>query len=103
RQLDLFLEREFAAATRGRELSFVLFDLDHFKEYNDTYGHREGDDALVLFARVLREETRSMNLAARYGGEEFAATFRAPERRGDGSTPNASDAACSTRPAAASA
>ena len=82
RQLDLFLEREFAAATRGRELSFVLFDLDHFKEYNDTYGHREGDDALVLFARVLREETRSMNLAARYGGEEFAAILSGTGKTG---------------------
>ena len=82
RQLDLFLEREFAAATRGRALSFVLFDLDHFKEYNDTFGHREGDDALVLFARVLREETRSMNLAARYGGEEFAAVLSGTGKAG---------------------
>ncbi|HEX6938635.1 MAG TPA: sensor domain-containing diguanylate cyclase [Longimicrobiales bacterium] len=82
RQLDLFLEREFAAATRGRALCFVLFDLDHFKAYNDTYGHREGDDALILFARVLREETRSMNLAARYGGEEFAAVLSGTGKAG---------------------
>lgn len=82
RQLDLFLEREFAAATRGRALSFVLFDLDHFKEYNDTFGHREGDNALVLFAQVLREETRSMNLAARYGGEEFAAILSGTGKAG---------------------
>jgi diguanylate cyclase (GGDEF)-like protein len=75
RQLDLFLEREFAAAQRGRPLSFVLFDLDHFKVYNDTFGHREGDSALIRFANVLRAETRSMNLAARYGGEEFAAVL----------------------------
>ncbi|HEX7119912.1 MAG TPA: sensor domain-containing diguanylate cyclase [Longimicrobiales bacterium] len=82
RQLDLFLEREFAAATRGRALCFVLFDLDHFKAYNDTFGHREGDVALMRFARVLREETRSMNLAARYGGEEFATVLSGTGRAG---------------------
>ena len=75
RQLDFFLEMEFNAAQRGRPLCFVLFDLDHFKSYNDTHGHRAGDLALIEFANVLRHETRSMNLAARYGGEEFAAVL----------------------------
>ena len=75
RQLDFFLEKEFQAAIRGRPLSFVLFDLDHFKAYNDTHGHRAGDLALIKFADVLRAETRAMNLAARYGGEEFAAVL----------------------------
>lgn len=73
RQLDLVLERDFAAAARGRALCFILFDLDRFKAYNDAYGHREGDVALLKFAEILRTETRTMNLAARYGGEEFAA------------------------------
>ncbi len=82
RQLDLFLEREFAAAMRGRALCFVLFDLDHFKDYNDTFGHREGDDALIRFAQILRAETRSMNLAARYGGEEFAAVLSGTGKAG---------------------
>lgn len=72
RQLDLFLEREFAAARRGRPLCFVLYDLDHFKSFNDTHGHQAGDAALIRFAEVLRTETRAMNLSARYGGEEFA-------------------------------
>lgn len=72
RQLDLFLEREFAAARRGRPLCFMLYDLDHFKSFNDTHGHRAGDAALIRFAEVLRTETRAMNLSARYGGEEFA-------------------------------
>ncbi len=71
RQLDLFLKREFAAAQRGRPLCIVLFDLDRFKEYNDTNGHRAGDMALIKFGDILRIETRAMNLAARYGGEEF--------------------------------
>ena len=75
RQLDFFLEKEFAAAQRGRPLCFVLFDLDRFKDYNDAHGHQAGDQALIHFADVLRMETRAMNLAARYGGEEFAAVL----------------------------
>ncbi len=73
RQLQRELEREFAAARRGRRLAAVMFDLDTFKEYNDTYGHLAGDQALAAFGSTLREETRAMNLAARYGGDEFVA------------------------------
>ena len=82
RQLDLFLEKEFAAAERGRPLCFVLYDLDRFKEYNDTHGHRAGDVALIRFASVLRAETRAMNLAARYGGEEFATVLSGTDLAG---------------------
>ena len=82
RQLDLFLEKEFAAAERGRPLCFVLYDLDRFKEYNDTQGHRAGDVALIRFATVLRNETRAMNLAARYGGEEFATVLSGTDLAG---------------------
>ncbi|MBW3553525.1 MAG: sensor domain-containing diguanylate cyclase [Gemmatimonadetes bacterium] len=67
------LEREFAAARRGRELVAVIFDLDNFKAYNDTFGHLAGDEALQAFAGVLQAETRAMNLVARYGGDEFVA------------------------------
>jgi diguanylate cyclase (GGDEF)-like protein len=80
RQLDFFLEKEFAAAQRGRRLCFVLFDLDLFKEYNDAHGHQAGDRALIRFGEVLRMETRAMNLAARYGGEEFAAVLSETSR-----------------------
>lgn len=73
RSLEQGLEREFAAARRGRELVTVIFDLDNFKEYNDTFGHLAGDEALQTFARVLESETRAMNLIARYGGDEFVA------------------------------
>jgi diguanylate cyclase (GGDEF)-like protein len=82
RQLDLFLGREFAAAKRGRPLFFVLFDLDRFKVYNDTHGHRAGDVALIRFADILRGETRAMNLAARYGGEEFAVVLSGANHAG---------------------
>ena len=71
RQLDIFLEREFAAAERGRDLTVILFDLDDFKIYNDTEGHQAGDAVLRRFGRILDSETRAMNLAARYGGDEF--------------------------------
>jgi diguanylate cyclase (GGDEF)-like protein len=82
RQLDLVLEREFAAALRGRSACIVLYDLDRFKEYNDRHGHQAGDEALIRFGRVLQEETRSMNLAARYGGEEFAVVLSGTGRLG---------------------
>lgn len=73
RHARVFLENEFAAAQRGRPLSVVLFDLDRFKDYNDTYGHPAGDEALREFAGVLENTTRRMNLCARFGGEEFIA------------------------------
>ncbi|HEX6559695.1 MAG TPA: diguanylate cyclase [Longimicrobiales bacterium] len=82
RALDLFLEKEFAAAQRGRRLSVLLFDLDHFKEYNDRMGHQAGDSVLRAFASVLTEQTRAMNLAARYGGDEFMTILADTDRRG---------------------
>lgn len=71
RHLEMQLAREMAAAQRGRPLSIVLFDLDHFKQYNDRHGHLAGDEILRAFASVLSAETRRMNLVARYGGDEF--------------------------------
>lgn len=71
RHLEMHLAREIAAAQRGRALSIVIFDLDHFKRYNDRHGHLAGDEALRAFASVLAAETRRMNLVARYGGDEF--------------------------------
>lgn len=71
RLASLILEREFAAARRGRPLAVVLFDLDRFKAYNDRHGHAAGDKALRVFVDVLQSRTRRMDLSARYGGEEF--------------------------------
>jgi two-component system cell cycle response regulator len=66
------LGRKFQSARRfGRELSVVITDLDRFKSVNDTYGHHVGDEVLKMFAEVLRESARSVDLVARWGGEEF--------------------------------
>jgi diguanylate cyclase (GGDEF)-like protein len=71
RQLEHDLQREFAAARRGRRLIAAMFDLNDFKDYNDRHGHVAGDEALRAFGAALAAETRRMNLAARYGGDEF--------------------------------
>ena len=58
--------------TEGLDFSFVMADLDHFKDLNDANGHEAGDRALRIFAETLRHELRGEDLACRYGGEEFA-------------------------------
>ena len=71
RHLNIHLEREVAAARRGRGLVICIYDLDRFKDYNDSAGHLAGDDALRAFGQILVEENRAMNLVARFGGDEF--------------------------------
>lgn len=67
-----YLSTEYSRSVSGRyPLSVVLFDLDHFKLINDTYGHMAGDCVLEHFARRLRLSMRDTERAARYGGEEF--------------------------------
>jgi two-component system cell cycle response regulator len=67
------LSREIARATRyRRELSLVMFDLDHFKEVNDTHGHLAGDSVLKTLAFTIKSKIRTEDIFARYGGEEFA-------------------------------
>lgn len=66
------LSREFAAAERyDADLTVLMFDLDHFKETNDRFGHRAGDEVLVLLADSIRNELREADVAARFGGDEF--------------------------------
>lgn len=60
------------AVDRGRPLSIVMVDLDHFKRLNDEHGHLAGDRALEEVARVLRAQSRQDDLVSRFGGEEFA-------------------------------
>ncbi len=82
RHARLFLDNEFAAAERGRLLSVVLFDLDHFKAYNDQWGHAGGDEALRVFANILGPTTRRMDLSARFGGEEFVSVLTSTDTEG---------------------
>ncbi|HRP98322.1 MAG TPA: diguanylate cyclase [Rhodocyclaceae bacterium] len=84
RCFDDTLRREWRrAARRGAPLSLLLADIDHFKEYNDRYGHQRGDDCLKAVARELAARlNRPSDLVARYGGEEFAVIL--PETDADG-------------------
>ena len=73
RSFDAEIARSLAGLRRhGRPISLCLVDVDHFKRFNDSHGHVEGDRALIEVARVLGQQVRGSDLAARYGGEEFA-------------------------------
>lgn len=65
-------EDALASVEEGEPLSLLLMDIDHFKRFNDTYGHAVGDHVLKLLAVTLRECVKGLDTAARYGGEEFA-------------------------------
>ncbi len=73
---DERVEEEASRARRyGRPLTVALIDLDKFKQFNDTYGHAAGDDALRTLANVLKLSVRRSDIVARYGGEEFVVMF----------------------------
>lgn len=72
RYLVEFLDREVARAQRdSTDLSVVIMDVDNFKQFNDTYGHRCGDMVLQMIAAFLVQHTRRGDVVCRYGGEEF--------------------------------
>lgn len=68
------------SAREGRSFSICLADIDHFKDFNDAYGHLAGDEALKKVAGVLRSVARGDTVAARYGGEEFVMLLADMER-----------------------
>tara|TARA_R110002095_G_scaffold213099_1_gene203196 strand:- start:346 stop:1326 length:981 start_codon:yes stop_codon:yes gene_type:complete len=67
------LEKEFHRVKRNKHpCSVVMFDIDHFKKVNDTYGHQAGDEVIRRTSKLLKEMMRKSDIAGRYGGEEFA-------------------------------
>ena len=72
RYMQEFLERELHSARRKhRPLAVMMLDLDHFKRYNDSFGHSAGDQALAAVGEMLMRSVRAEDIACRYGGEEF--------------------------------
>lgn len=64
----------------ARPFSLVMVDVDHFKIYNDTHGHRQGDQVLQKVAKVMSSDLRQGDMAARYGGEEFVIIFQGVDK-----------------------
>ncbi len=72
RKFEIDLNIEISRAKRyHNDLSFIMFDIDHFKDVNDTYGHKTGDYILEKLASIIKSNIREDDLFARYGGEEF--------------------------------
>ena len=81
RQFYSQLEVEVDRSNRyGHSLALLLLDIDHFKKYNDTFGHLAGDKVLIRLGKIIRSGLRTMDSAYRYGGEEF--TVILPETGG---------------------
>ncbi len=73
RHLMEILDKEFERSHRtDHPLAFLMIDIDHFKQVNDTYGHVQGDVVLQIISREITSELRQYDTAARFGGEEFA-------------------------------
>jgi diguanylate cyclase (GGDEF)-like protein/PAS domain S-box-containing protein len=84
RFFDTVLQTEFSRHSRsGIPLSLIMIDVDHFKNYNDHYGHLAGDDCLRQIARALKDVVgRGADIVARYGGEEFVVILPDTNRQG---------------------
>jgi diguanylate cyclase (GGDEF)-like protein len=83
RRFDEYLKQEWDRHVRSQQpLSLLICDVDHFKLYNDHYGHQAGDECLKAVARTIKIRFRRGDLVARYGGEEFAIVLpRTPRER----------------------
>lgn len=84
RHFDSFLAQEWSRSVRNDdEIALLLMDVDHFKNFNDHYGHVAGDDCLKCVAKTLTESvSRSTDLVARYGGEEFVCVLSSTDLEG---------------------
>lgn len=70
-----------AAATNGQSLAVMMFDIDFFKKFNDTYGHACGDYVLQEVAQIIKKSIRYADMASRYGGEEFTVLLSKTNKR----------------------
>lgn len=76
RKLKEELQDELRRSERYKHpFSFAMLDIDHFKNYNDTYGHTKGDVVLQKVAEIMKEQSRDVDMVFRYGGEEFCIVF----------------------------
>jgi diguanylate cyclase len=66
----------------GQKSSLVMFDIDHFKKVNDTYGHQAGDEVIRIVSALLQENKREVDIAGRYGGEEFCIVLIGSDNQG---------------------
>ncbi|MBF0139261.1 MAG: diguanylate cyclase [Magnetococcales bacterium] len=83
RRMEELLEKEYERARRySLPLSILFFDVDHFKKFNDTYGHDMGDKVLEMVGKVAKNHCRTVDYACRYGGEEFCIILTETEERG---------------------
>lgn len=74
---DKRFEEEFALASRsGQSLGLMILDIDHFKQFNDAYGHQAGDEVLRAVASTLKDTAQGVGYPARFGGEEFVVVMR---------------------------
>lgn len=78
-----FLERQIEVSQETvRELSIVMLDVDHFKNFNDEHGHQAGDQVLFSVAKLMQSAVRDSDLVARYGGDEFVVVLPGAGREG---------------------
>lgn len=81
--LDEFMTIKEAEYERyGHNFSVVMFDIDHFKAVNDTFGHGAGDAILSACAKIIKQEARSVDIIGRFGGEEFMALLSETDTKG---------------------
>jgi diguanylate cyclase (GGDEF)-like protein len=99
RHFDEALRTALSFARRhDQPLSLVLLDVDHFKSYNDAFGHLAGDEVLCAVAEILQSHARVHDVAARYGGEEFALVLPATDAAGARSLAERLRTAIASRP-----
>jgi diguanylate cyclase len=95
---DALIKAMADARAKGEPLSLVMTDIDHFKKFNDSYGHLTGDQVLRLVASSAKQNVKGQDIAARYGGEEFAIVLPETDANGAAIAAEKVRAACAGAP-----